>query len=172
MSFLFLWNRKFRSFLFFNSRALFDAIEKFSDFYIKGFSPIVYQSVEFLRLKEWISNCENFEPPHLRIEPEPNAIPDDYIEQCLKSNSELEAAYEKLLSLRNEQSLLSKHIDFCVLGSVEEYAQKDRADVSLKQFQIPFNSVIQSDNNFLIAASSGIGTSTTKLSAGCNFARK
>lgn len=81
-------------------------------------------------LVEWISNCENIESPNFQIEPQPNAISDDNIKQRLKRHSDLEAAYEKLLNLRNEQSLLSEHTEFCLPDSVEELAKKDRADVS------------------------------------------
>lgn len=128
-SFLLFCDRKCRCFSF-NSRKFLAAIEKFSSFYAKGFPQIVYQSEEFVKLVEWISNCENIESPNIQIEPQPNAISDDNINQRLKRHSDLEAAYEKLLNLRNEKSLLSEHIDFCMLGLVKEYAEKDRADVS------------------------------------------
>lgn len=92
----------------------------------------MYQSVHFTKLKEWVSKCENIESQNLRIQPQPNAASHDNIEQRIKRNSALEAVYEKLLSLRKEQYLLREHIDFCLLGSVEELAQKNRADVCLK----------------------------------------
>lgn len=90
----------------------------------------MYQGVHFAKFKEWVPKCEDIESPNLRIEPQPNAVSDNNIEQRIKRNSALEAGYEKLLSLRKEQYLLSEHIDFCLLGSVEELAQTNRADVS------------------------------------------
>lgn len=134
-SFLLFWERKCTSFSF-NSRTLLVAIEKFANFHANGFPLIVYQSADFVQLKEWVSNCQNIESPNLLIESQLNAVSDDDIQQRLKRYSALEAAYEKLLILGKEKSELVENIDFCVLGMVEELAQNDRADVSEKEVKI------------------------------------
>lgn len=111
-------------------RALLAALNTNSNFHANGFPAAVYESDDFVEFSEWISNCENIEPPNLqRLEQQPNALPAANIEEHIKRCNVLDARYEKLLRLSAEKSLLHEHIDYCDRGLVAEFAQKDRLDV-------------------------------------------